>query len=593
MERMNGPIRVADLLARPVFQKAQLAAGKDGLDREVRWVHILDVSNVGSLIHGRELVLTTGIGFGASVEGFRAYLQQLIDAGASGLCIELGDNIAGIPQPILALADSSHFPLIVFPTEVRFVDITQDAHGLILSRHHKLLDDLEQVARELQRFTVHTGSVKRMLAFLEQVVGAPVLYGRFGHPPITVDSRRTLPPLDDAWLSELSIPDPLLSQSVVELPKHWQQDSTDKRVLVVQPVVVLGMTRGVFGFVSDPDTVGEYLLLILDKAVSALAQDEFHRLALVERQLFFEQDLVEQMVRGETNVLPYKVELQGDRREHGSAMRSKGVPQYCVAVISAALIPPNLHESNDEEWFTLRTELSMTARLAFQSQELRPYVAIRGQRIVVVVESPAKSLGKDPTPQVKRAIQHLQEALRQSGTQMTQHVPAGIGQAAKDPGSIKQSYEEALLALYIAERSLDSEGFHLSRQEPGSAQSAVQTGAGNIVAFQEAGIYRWFALFQPEQGSFHLADSDLATVVAYDQKHQTNLLQTLKTYLDCNMSKQQTADALYIHRQTLYHRLEQIEKLLPVDLRDPKSRLSVHVSLYYHEQKQNQRPSRS
>src|SRR5437660_1321631 len=41
--------------------KPRLAAGSAGLERKVRWVHIAEVADIGHLLRGGELVLTTGI----------------------------------------------------------------------------------------------------------------------------------------------------------------------------------------------------------------------------------------------------------------------------------------------------------------------------------------------------------------------------------------------------------------------------------------------------------------------------------------------------------------------------------------------------
>jgi len=55
------------------------------------------------------------------------------------------------------------------------------------------------------------------------------------------------------------------------------------------------------------------------------------------------------------------------------------------------------------------------------------------------------------------------------------------------------------------------------------------------------------------------------------------LLKTLETYLDHGCSLVEAADALYIHRNTLLHRLKRIEELCDVDLRDPMQRLNLHA----------------
>ncbi|MCL6627210.1 MAG: PucR family transcriptional regulator ligand-binding domain-containing protein, partial [Alicyclobacillus shizuokensis] len=76
---MSAWLRVCDVLKRPPFQSALLAAGQGGLSRPIRWVHILDVPNARGHIHGGELVLTTGLGFGKHPYQFQSFIEELIE----------------------------------------------------------------------------------------------------------------------------------------------------------------------------------------------------------------------------------------------------------------------------------------------------------------------------------------------------------------------------------------------------------------------------------------------------------------------------------------------------------------------------------
>ncbi|MEH7107330.1 PucR family transcriptional regulator ligand-binding domain-containing protein, partial [Bacillus sp. JJ1764] len=82
---------------------------------------------------------------------FLAFFKQLIDSNAAGLCIELGTYIPCIPEEIIELADLHHFPLIVFYNKVRFVDITQELHTLLIKKHYQMISDLEDYSNRLNQ----------------------------------------------------------------------------------------------------------------------------------------------------------------------------------------------------------------------------------------------------------------------------------------------------------------------------------------------------------------------------------------------------------------------------------------------------------
>jgi len=64
----------------------------------------------------------------------------------------------------------------------------------------------------------------------------------------------------------------------------------------------------------------------------------------------------------------------------------------------------------------------------------------------------------------------------------------------------------------------------------------------------------------------------------YDQKHETELLKTLYVYLQQERNSVQTAQLLYIHRNTLLNRLERIKQQCSINLDDYKERLYFVLS---------------
>lgn len=49
------------------------------------------------------------------------------------------------------------------------------------------------------------------------------------------------------------------------------------------------------------------------------------------------------------------------------------------------------------------------------------------------------------------------------------------------------------------------------------------------------------------------------------------LMETLTVYCEQKYNRRKTADTLYIHRNTLFHRLDRITEILHVDLNDSEA----------------------
>lgn len=70
----------------------------------------------------------------------------------------------------------------------------------------------------------------------------------------------------------------------------------------------------------------------------------------------------------------------------------------------------------------------------------------------------------------------------------------------------------------------------------------------------------------------------LQRLAAYDQKNGTDLLPTLSTYTMTGFNKTSTAKELYIHRNTVNYRIQQIEQLCGIDLCDERLLFTLQLS---------------
>lgn len=59
--KSNYYFSVEDILVRKYFEHAKVIAGHNGLSRQVKWVHVVEVTSIKNLLNGNELILSTGI----------------------------------------------------------------------------------------------------------------------------------------------------------------------------------------------------------------------------------------------------------------------------------------------------------------------------------------------------------------------------------------------------------------------------------------------------------------------------------------------------------------------------------------------------
>src|ERR1700750_2106030 len=104
-------IEVLDL---PVVRRAlpEVLAGHDGLSRELRWAHVIEMPDPDDLLKGGELVLTTGLGAGLAEPHQRAWIASLIEQGLAGLAVELGTTWPVVPDAILETCEAAGVPVV-------------------------------------------------------------------------------------------------------------------------------------------------------------------------------------------------------------------------------------------------------------------------------------------------------------------------------------------------------------------------------------------------------------------------------------------------------------------------------------------------
>lgn len=105
----------------------------------------------------------------------------------------------------------------------------------------------------------------------------------------------------------------------------------------------------------------------------------------------------------------------------------------------------------------------------------------------------------------------------------------------------------------------------------------------NIASFDNLGIYKLLYQFHTpeERKRFYLPF--IQKILEHDEKNASELLATLKCFIENNGNLIKTADALFIHRNTLIYRINIIKKLLENPLEDIDIRISLYISIIFYE----------
>lgn len=167
-------LTVREALQLEVMRPVRVVAGHAGLDREIRWVHIIDIPEIIPWVRGGELLLTTGYGWPSDDEERQRTVRELNAKGLAAILFEPSKFLQEIPRSILEEAEALHLPILEAPWELAFVDITEAVSREIIKRQYELIERADQIHRALTLAAVEATDLREIAKTLSSLIGKSV-----------------------------------------------------------------------------------------------------------------------------------------------------------------------------------------------------------------------------------------------------------------------------------------------------------------------------------------------------------------------------------------------------------------------------------
>ena len=130
-------LTLLELLEIPELRRARprVVTPNADLEKAVRWVHTSEIFEIGPLLKGGEVLMTTGLGLiGRKQSEISNYVTNLVQRNVTALVIEIGRTFPQIPSALINTAIKQNLTLIELHQVVPFVEITEASHRILLSR---------------------------------------------------------------------------------------------------------------------------------------------------------------------------------------------------------------------------------------------------------------------------------------------------------------------------------------------------------------------------------------------------------------------------------------------------------------------------
>lgn len=523
------PITVRDALDLPVMRRGvpNVVAGREHLDRPIRWVHAGEVPNMASLLKGGELLLTTGMGIGTSRTAQQRFVAGLAVRNVAALAIELVTTFKRMPPAVVTEAERVGLPLIALHEEVPFVQITEAIHREIVNHQYMLMRRGDELHARFTGLMLGGAGIADVLGVLSDTIANPVLLEKTG-------------------------------QGILY---HATHVATDHEVLAGWDSVRRGIAEAPVSFsVPVPsaglDTWGRLVAMELDSPL-----DDFDRVA-VERA-----------------VGVIALTLIRNRQEEMLAARERG--NFFDELLTGAVDETDARQRTRVIGFRGPSETLLPVVVGHPPSKTVP-AAGEEATWALIARDLRRDLERDGVPVIAGLQPHERRILMAIGVSdrdVRAPIADRIFEATK--GAIQRQL--GLHARWtMSVGPLCGSWTHLREGlfdalEAVPAALSVQGEAWHDATRPDLRRLLWELGGARELRRF--AERRLAPLLEHDSRRKVKLLPTLEAYLACGGRKAETARQLHLERQSLYHRLSRIKELLEDDLDDGDTRLGLHLAI--------------
>lgn len=521
--------------------KGRVVAGSSGLGRVVNWLQVLEAPDIVNWMMPGELLITNLYSIREKPEVQRELVRRMNDVQSAGLIIKVRRWVESIPDGILEEAEACGLPVIELPPEVSYYQVMHPIYTALLNQQMAVLERSAQIHRRLTEVILSGGDMASLAQTIAQLLENPV---------VILDGGGEL--LVEAGTAENR--EEIIAAMTGESGRDTLQEARVRSASVETEIVAGAAVHSclVVPVMVPREVLGFLVVMRYGRELDDLDRKTLeHGALIVALQLVKERELraVERRLKGDflQDLLTGKLDL-GERTIRRSQVLGLDLTARLTVVVFS-LQEDSLAACTDEERYRTLSRLMDVLAVAFRAAGVPALFNQEGMNVVALLQTGRK--------QARTIAQACRQRIAQvmPGVQ----VDAGIGGSSEGTARILKSYEEALQALTVGRR--------LAGGQPG------------IFTYDSLGVYRILACLAGVEEVNDFLRQRLVPLMEYDRAKGNILIPTLEKYFQCHQNAQETAAQLFVHRNTVHHRLQQIEEVTGCNLDNPEDCFALELGL--------------
>jgi DNA-binding PucR family transcriptional regulator len=492
-----------------------LAAGDDGADAPVRWVHITELPDPTPWLSGGELLLTTGFQLDSGASQ-REFVRRLADHQLAGLGFGTGFDHPRIPPPLVEEANALAFPVFEVPYELPFIAITEKAFTRLVNEQYEVLQRGIAIHKRLERLVLEERGLDEVVRALAAAIGgAVVVLGSRGETIASKAFRRTLPEDSiDAVREEIARGG---TKGAELAPAH--PEIAGRSMVLPVSTRGRGAPQAWLVAVRDAGGLGDFERLILQQAVTVVALEFMRQRAMRDTERRLAGDVLAEAVAGRL-----------DERELASRLAPFGVGSQAAVLVF-------------DDGGTRESELERF----LADDGVGALVATREDLLCAVVDASEDLDPLDLAGRARAALSGEGDMLRAAASR-----PAPVGR-------MRRAFHEARCAL--------------------EAASLANGDGSEVASWRDLGAFQLLLSLQDDDALRLYCDSVLGPLEDGSGDYGDELIRSLETFIEQNGQWERAARELYCHRHTLRYRIRRVEQLTGRDLSSARDRIEFWLAL--------------
>ncbi|MDL4841018.1 PucR family transcriptional regulator [Aquibacillus rhizosphaerae] len=530
-------MKVAEILQVSALKGCKIIAGKEGLQREVLHVNMMDAPDIAKFLKPNELLVTTAYHVKDQPHLLVELVEQMHKQGCAALGIKTKRFLPDIPKEVLEIADYLSFPIIELPIESSLGDIVNQVLSSILDKRTNELRFAIDTHKQFSNHIMSGKGIQKLLKSLSEMIDFPVvLLDQYTKPiAFSHNNRKNAHIMEDLYMKDSSILFPDTSFfSFSTLP--------DKETYSVFLVYTYEKKAGYLIVLGEIHPDNHSALLTIEQATNVISFELMKENALkqysrrVRNEFFF--NFTEGMFSSEDEVTNRAKEFALDDTKSYICTAGELVSTiFTGSYTQTQLEMDTIYEYIEDELVSL---------------SLSTHLFTRGNLCILLfeVDSEKQNINK----YVMSSLELVQAKIK---TRFNKSISFGVSNLSRNFLNVKTGFKEAQDALQAGKLAGKIEFIH---------------------TYQTKDIMELLRVI-PKEDLQEFYYNSLQQLAKREHDQDETLLHTLFVYLETHCQISETAKRLFVHRNTVVYRLEKCEELLGRSITDPETSLQIRLAL--------------